>query len=127
VKKLTPVLVVDSIEPVHSFWVDRLGFEETMRVMEGDRLGFVAFVKGSVELMYQTVESIRADIATLAETPVGAAMLFLEVDDLDAIEAALEGVEHVVPRRETFYGADEIVVREPGGNVVVFAYFAAKE
>jgi uncharacterized glyoxalase superfamily protein PhnB len=115
VKKLTPVLVVDSIEPVHSFWVDRLGFEETMRVMEGDRLGFVA------------VESIRADIATLAETPVGAAMLFLEVDDLDAIEAALEGVEHVVPRRETFYGADEIVVREPGGNVVVFAYFAAKE
>jgi uncharacterized glyoxalase superfamily protein PhnB len=127
VKKLTPVLVVDSIEPVHSFWVDRLGFEETMRVMEGDRLGFVAFTKGPVELMYQTVESIRADVAELAETPTGAAMLFLEVNDLDRIEAALDGVEKVVPRRQTFYGSDEIVVREPGGNVVVFAYYAAKD
>ena len=52
-------------------------------------------------------------------------MLFIEVEDLDAVERALEGVEPVVPRRKTFYGADELIVREPAGNVVTFAQFAA--
>jgi hypothetical protein len=27
----------------------------------------------------------------------------------------------IVPRRKTFYGMDEIGVREPGGNAVIFA------
>jgi len=31
----------------------------------------------------------------------------------------------VVPRRTTFYGADEIFVRAPGGHTVGFAAFAA--
>lgn len=30
-------------------------------------------------------------------------------------------VDNVSPRRSTFYGMDEIIVREPGGNVVTFA------
>ena len=33
----------------------------------------------------------------------------------------------LVPRRRTFYGADEIFVREPGGNVVGFAQFGESE
>lgn len=49
--------------------------------------------------------------------------LFLQVDDLDAVEKALEGVAPVVPRRTTFYGADELIVREPAGNAITFAQF----
>ncbi len=51
-----------------------------------------------------------------------------EVDDIDAIEAAVTGAgaEIVVPRRTTFYGSTEIFVREPAGNVVGFARFAAE-
>ena len=33
----------------------------------------------------------------------------------------IAGLEIVVPRRQTFYGMDEIGVREPGGHVVMFA------
>ena len=33
----------------------------------------------------------------------------------------------VVPRRTTFYGADELIVKEPAGNVVTFAQFAPVE
>lgn len=47
----------------------------------------------------------------------------MEVDDLDAVERALDGVEPLVPRRQTFYGTDELIVREPGGNTVTFAEF----
>jgi hypothetical protein len=51
--------------------------------------------------------------------------LFIEVGDIDAVEEALVGIDHVIPRRRTFYGMDEVVVRDPGGYVVVFAQPAA--
>lgn len=126
VKKLTPLLFVEEIEPCLSFWTDRLGFDKTVEVPEGDRLGFVILKKGSVELMYQTRESIQNDVSALAASPMQGSFLFIEVDDLDAIVRALDGIEPVVPRRTTFYGADELIVREPAGNVVTFARFAAE-
>ncbi|MFT3775926.1 MAG: hypothetical protein QM820_62070 [Minicystis sp.] len=45
----------------------------------------------------------------------------LEVDDLAPIRAALDGWPHVVPERTTFYGAREIIVKDPAGNAVFFA------
>lgn len=125
-KKLTPVLYVDAIEPSLPFWVDRLGFEITVEVPEGDRLGFIILKKDNVEVMYQTEESVGKDVPALADSPKGGSFLFIEVDDLDAVESALTGIEPVVPRRKTFYGADELIVREPAGNVVTFARFAAE-
>ena len=122
-RKLTPVLYVEEIEPVLEFWT-KLGFEVTAEVPEGDRLGFVILQSGSVEVMYQTRASVENDAPSLAGTPMGGSLLFIQVADLDAVEAALEGAEVLFPRRTTFYGADEVSVREPGGNAVTFAYFA---
>lgn len=123
-KKLTPVLYVEAIEPALPFWVDRLGFEVTVELPEGDRLGFVILRKGAVEVMYQTRASVEHDVPALADHPLGGSMLFLEVDDLDAVAHALDGIAPVVPRRTTFYGADELIIREPGGHIVTFARFA---
>ena len=47
--------------------------------------------------------------------------MFIEVSDVESVERALSGVGVVVPRRKTFYGMDEIGVKEPGGHVVMFA------
>ena len=123
--KLTPVLYVESIESALPFWVDRLGFEVTAKVPEGDRLGFVILQKGNVEVMYQTIESVKQDVPELADSPLRGSFLFIQVDDLDAVEKALEGIAPVVPRRKTFYGADELIMREPAGNVVTFAQFGS--
>lgn len=123
VKKLTPVLYVDAIEPVLPFWLDRLGFQKTVEVPEGDALGFVILAKDGIEVMYQTMASVAKDVPQLASSPQRGTFLFLEVDDLESVVTALQGVEPVVPRRTTFYGADELIVREPGGNVVTFAQF----
>lgn len=122
-KKLTPVLCVEEIEPALPFWVDRLGFEKTTEMPHGDRLGFVILQKGGVEIMYQSRESVQADVPEAAGMPAGGSMLFVQVDDLDAVERALEGIEPVTPRRTTFYGSEELIVREPAGNVVNFAQF----
>jgi catechol 2,3-dioxygenase-like lactoylglutathione lyase family enzyme len=122
-KKLTPVLYVEEIEPVLSFWTDRLGFTKTVELPEGDRLGFVILQNGPIEVMYQTRRSIENDIPEIAGAPMRGSFLFIEVEDLDAVAKALEGVRPVVPRRKTFYGADELIVREPAGNTVTFAQF----
>lgn len=124
ISRLTPVLMVEAIEPVLDFWITRLGFTRTTEVPHEGHLGFVILEKDGIEIMYQTKASVAADIAPLAVSPMKGTFLFIEVDDLGAIEKALTGVTPVVPRRTTFYGADELIVREPAGNVVTFAQFA---
>jgi hypothetical protein len=119
-KKLTPVLMVEAIEPCLPFW-ERLGWVKVVDVPLGDVLGFAILVKDGVELMYQTRASIAEDVPAVANTPMGANLLFLEVDDLDDVIKSLGKAPVVFPRRKTFYGMDEIGVREPGGNSVTFA------
>ncbi len=77
------------------------------------------------EVMHQSQASVEADAPALADNPLRGTILFIEVDDIDAIENAVAGAEVLVPRRTTFYGSTEIFVREPAGNVVGFAQFAA--
>lgn len=123
-RKLSPLLTVDAVEPCIPFWVERLGFAKTVEVPEGSSLGFAILAKDGVEIMYQSRSSVEKDIPPLAQgTSQGlpAMGLFIEVSDIDAVERALAGVPHVIPRRRTFYGMEEIVVRDPGGYVVVFA------
>jgi uncharacterized glyoxalase superfamily protein PhnB len=119
---LTPVLIVEEIESCLDFWYG-LGFEKTMEVPTGDTLGFVILKKDNVEVMYQTIASVKEDVASLADAPLAGAHLFLTVDDVDAIDKAVGSAERVIPRRKTFYGSEEVIVREPAGNVVTFAQF----
>ena len=122
-KKLTPVLFVERIEPCLPFWVERLGFQKTVEVPEGDALGFVILVRDSIEVMLQTRASVAKDIPALAAEP-SRSFLYVEVADLADIKQRLKGADIVVPERKTFYGATEIGVRDPAGNVITFAAFA---
>ena len=122
-KKLTPVLIVDSIEPLLAFW-SALGFEKTVEVPHDDRLGFVILRSGPVEVMLQTVDSVRADEARILESPraIAAGLLFVEVEDLDAVaQRVSKDTEVIVERRTTFYGSTEMIVRDAAGNAVIFA------
>jgi hypothetical protein len=120
VSKVTPLLMVREIEPCIPFWT-RVGFEQTVSVPEGDKIGFVILVKDGFEIMYQTVASIAADVPAAASAPMGGSFLFIEVTDLDAVAKNVAGAPVVFTRRKTFYGMEEIGVREPGGNAVTFA------
>ena len=122
IRKSTPVLIVDEIEKSLPFWQERLGFERTVEVPDGDRVGFAILVNGSVEIMYQTAALLRKD--SDAHTAIfhnDKTFLFIEVDDIASLATALDGFEIIMPRRETFYGSTEIGYREPGGHYVTFA------
>ena len=124
IKKLTPLLYVETIEPCLGFW-ERVGFTKKLELPHGEKLGFVILEQGDIEIMYQTRASVAEDVPALGSAPMHGTFLYIEVSDLNAIEQALAGVEPVIPRRTTFYGADELIVREPAGNVVSFAQFAS--
>jgi uncharacterized glyoxalase superfamily protein PhnB len=119
--KLTPVLYVDRIEPSLPFWVDRLGFEKTVEVPDGDRLGFVVLVREGYEVMLQTMESLKSDRGGDLSAGTGSASVFIEVSDFDDFRERLRGLEVVLPERVAFYGMREMAVREAGGHVICIA------
>ncbi len=123
VKRITPVLLVQEIEPLIPFWVDGLGFEKAIAVPDGDKLAFVSFQKGSVEVMYQTYASVEKDASPSmgAEARKGPTYLYMEVDNLDAVLAAMKQARLVMPVRTAFYGMKEFAVQDPGGHFVTFA------
>ncbi len=128
---MTPVLLVEEVEPCLDVW-KRIGFEQTMQVPEGDRLGFVALRRGPVEIMYQARASVAGDLPVLADLDYtrDGLLLFIEVEDLDEVVDQLPGAEGVVrlfAERETFYGSREIGIRAPCGTHVVFAEFPEAE
>jgi uncharacterized glyoxalase superfamily protein PhnB len=122
-KQLTPVLIVDRVEPCVQFWVDRFGFAATNQVPgEDGALIFASVDRDGIEVMYQTRASVIADAPdTAADLNGRSIVLFITVDDFDATEQALAGAPVVKPRHQTFYGSTEIYVREPGGHTVGFA------
>jgi uncharacterized glyoxalase superfamily protein PhnB len=125
-KQLTPVLIVDRVEPCIAFWVERFGFKAENEVPGPDgKLIFASAAKNGVEVMYQTRASVLAESPESAKELDGHSVaLFLIVEDLDAVERAVAGAPVVKPRHKTFYGTMELYVREPGGNTVGFSQHA---
>jgi uncharacterized glyoxalase superfamily protein PhnB len=126
VQSLSPILIVDAVEPCVAFWRDKLGFVAENEVPGPDgSLMFASVKKGAVEIMYQTRGSVIADDASKAPELVGhSTALFIQlpsIADLDLAEQATAGAPVVKARHATFYGTTEFYVREPGGNVVGFA------
>jgi uncharacterized glyoxalase superfamily protein PhnB len=130
--KLTPIITVDAVEPCLPFWTEKLGFELTATVPHGETVGFAMLAKGGVEIMYQSRASVEDDLGEAGAATghpdlarrmgTGMTTLFIEVDAIDPVVEALgDDADVVVPRRQTFYGMDEIFVQAPCGTLVGFA------
>jgi uncharacterized glyoxalase superfamily protein PhnB len=123
IKRLTPNLYTDDVEACVDFWVERMQFEKTAAVPDGDRLVFAALQTGTIELMYGTYASLQAVGGSYQR---GTSFLFIEVDDLEAVVAAMKGVAMVTPVHTTFYGSTEFTVKDPAGHFVTFAHFGGE-
>jgi hypothetical protein len=117
--KITAVLIVEKVESSLAFWVDRLGFQKTVEVPEGDGVGFAILEKDGAEVMLQSLSSARKDEPQFARS--GQAAIFVEVGDFDDLKKRLDGYPLAMQERTTFYGMKEVGVFEPGGNTVIFA------
>jgi hypothetical protein len=123
ISRATPVLFVDAVEPTRDFFT-KLGFTVMFEVPEGDRLGFAGLEKDGVQVMVETRGNANEGPALREITRNSrGAVVFIEVDNLDAVITALATEKAIVERHTTAYGADEISFMEPGGHVVTFARF----
>jgi catechol 2,3-dioxygenase-like lactoylglutathione lyase family enzyme len=121
ISRATPVLFVDDVEASRDFF-KRLGFEVLVEIPEDERVGFSLLQKDDVQLMVETRGNANEPPALRALSRESRlAVVFVEVDDLDAVIGALSDAKIAVERHTTFYHADEITYEEPGGNLVTFA------
>lgn len=119
IKKITPLLVVDRIEPSLGFY-EKLGYAAVVSVPHEDHLGFALLAQESGQIMLQTRDSLAADLPAVAKLGP-ASLLYVDVESLEAALSDAAGSELLVPTRTTFYGAREAFVREPSGQILGFA------
>jgi uncharacterized glyoxalase superfamily protein PhnB len=99
-------------------------FEVTAEVPDEGKLAFAALQTGTIELMYGSYASLEKEPAVASSYQRGTGFLFIEVDDLDAVLAAMQGAPTVTPLHQTFYGSTEFTVKDPAGHLITFAHFA---
>jgi hypothetical protein len=120
IKKVTPVRIVDRVEPSLAFWRDDLGYEMRAEVPHEGAIGFALLANAAGEMMLQSRASLAADLPAVAALAPDT-VLFVEVRSLEAARTASKGARVLVKDRTTFYGTRETVVLDPGGTTVIFA------
>lgn len=122
ITKLTPILNVTTIEANLAFWEKTLGYTLTVQVPGADgKLGFVILTKDNSEIMMQTQKSIEEDLYQSSDAAKSQVLIYANVDSIEAVEQSLKKEDIIIPKRKTFYGAQEIWAKDPSGKIIGFA------
>ena len=132
--KLTPNLVVEDVNRTVEFYHDVLGFEFVMGVIEElqeiltsypqDRLLDYAMMKcGNVEIMFQAERSLTMVLPVLKGREIGGTFtLYMELDNVSDMYAKVKGTVTVVKDlHTTFYGMQELYIKDCNGYILAFA------
>ena len=121
--KITPNLLVASVERSLGFYVDTLGFERGMTVPDVSPFVFASVTAGTVEIFFNDAAGAVKEYPGFAGKPIGCTgTLFIEVQGVDALHDRLHGkVRVVMPTETKFYGMREFAIEDPDGYVITFA------
>lgn len=116
-KKLTPNIVVSSIEKSLAFYRDVLAFAVTMTEPKTAPHVFVGLQSGPVEVFINAAEIMPAKVAF-----GDSVSLFIEVAGIKALYEALRPrVTIAIPLEKKFYGMTEFAIHDPDGHMIIFA------
>jgi lactoylglutathione lyase len=124
--KVTPNLLVASVERSLAFYADVLGFERGFTVPEASPFVFASVTSGGVEIFFNDAAAAVKEYPAFAGRPIGAtATLFIELDGdnaIDALHDRLAGRVAIVMAIHTqWYGMREFAIADPDGYVITFA------
>jgi lactoylglutathione lyase len=121
--KLTPNLLVASVDRSLAFYVDILGFARGMTVPDQSPFAFAAVTGGPVEIFFNDAAGAVKEYPGFAGKPIGATgTLFIEVEGVNALHDRLKtSVKVVMPIETKFYGMREFAIEDPDGYVITFA------
>jgi uncharacterized glyoxalase superfamily protein PhnB len=121
--KLTPNLLVRSVERSLAFYVDTLGFARGMTVPDASPFVFASVISGPIEIFFNDATAAEKEYPLFAGRPIGCTgTLFIEVEGVDALHDRLKPVVKIVmPIVTQFYGMREFAFEDPDGYVITFA------
>ncbi len=129
--KITPNLVVASVERSLAFYIDLLGFTRGMTVPEQPPFVFASVTSGTVEIFFNDTKPVldeHPDWAARLHASAGNSM-FVEVGDgaIDALYDRIAAKVKVVMALKTqWYGMREFAIEDPDGFVITFAQRVAE-
>jgi len=121
--KLTPNLLVASVERSLAFYIDTLGFVRGMTVPDESPFVFASVTSGPIEIFFNDAAAAEKEYPLFAGRPIGCTgTLFIEVEGVDALHDRLKPIVKIVmPIVTQFYGMREFAFEDPDGYVVTFA------
>ena len=123
IKKLTPNLIVRSVETSLKFYREVLGLEVGFTVPEKSPFVFGSVTNGAVEVFFNEQKTVAAEYPELAKMIGGSLTLYMEVDSLQAVLDRVKqaGVKISMPVTEQFYGMKEFAFEDPEGYTITIA------
>ena len=123
IKKLTPNLVVSSVEQSLAFYSDVLSFAKTATVPDESPYVFAAVQSGPVEIFFNARSAAIEEHPSLANMPIGGTLtLYMEVSEVAKLYDHLKArVKVTMPLEKKFYGVTEFAFEDPDGYVITFA------
>jgi len=123
IKKLTPNLVVRSVDASLEFYRNVLGLETGFTVPEQTPFVFGSVANGAVEVFFNDQKTVAAEYPSLAKTIAGSLTLYMEVDSLQAVMDRVKqaGAKVSMPVTEQFYGMREFAFEDPDGYTITIA------
>lgn len=121
-KKLTPNLIVSSVEQSLAFYCDVLGFSRTATVPDQSPYVFAIVQSGPVEIFLNAQGPATEEYPAFAGKPLGGTLtLYCEVSDIERIHADLETrVKMTMPLEKKWYRVTEFAFEDPDGYVITF-------
>jgi uncharacterized glyoxalase superfamily protein PhnB len=123
IKKLTPNLVVRSVEASLKFYREVLQLETAMTVPEQPPYVFASVTNGTIEIFFNDQKVVATEYPRLAATIGASLTLYMEVDSLRAVLDRVEkaGVKISMPVTEQFYGMKEFAFEDQDGYTITIA------
>jgi uncharacterized glyoxalase superfamily protein PhnB len=122
-KKLTPNLIVSSVEGSLAFYEDVLGFTRGMTVPEQSPFVFASVTSGPVEIFFNDRSTVAKESPQFGGKAIGGGnTMYIEIDEVDAYHDRLKARTPIVmPLVTQFYGMREFAIEDPDGYVITFA------
>jgi lactoylglutathione lyase len=122
-KKLTPNLLVSSVEQSLSFYEGTLGFARGMTVPEKSPFVFASVTSGPVEIFFNDRSTVAKESPQFAGKSFGGGnTMFIEVAEIDAYHDQIKDrAKIVLPIVTQWYGMREFAIEDPDGYVITFA------
>ena len=122
--KLTPNLIVSSVERSLAFYTEVLGFARGVTVPDESPLVFAAVTSGPVEIFLNDESTVAKESPQFAGLSIGGGgnTMFIEVEEIDPLHERLKpNVKIVLPIVIQWYGMREFAITDPDGYVITFA------